>query len=425
LDRLLSLLHPAHMLLAVGPGARDTGSLAAMVLDAAPGATLHIAGLALPDGLRGLRQSAGDRCVLHDAPIAAAIGILPVPGLCWIDADPNWHATHAVLQAVAAQAASLDKDFPVTIVANAGWPYGRRDGYDDPASVPASYCHPHERAGLVPGQAAPAGAAGLHGDRFNGTAENEPGHGVLTAVEDFLDGRTGSLRLATLPGFGGLAVITPRTGPGAAASGAETIAALALAMADALDAERLRLDLALHEARAAVDRAESLATTLRAAIPGAKALPRSIRAVRRMARLARHAVARPAAQPASPAEEEADAAALRMSPIFDAAWYTSTYADVAESGADPAVHYLRHGAAELRDPGPHFSTAEYWAEHEDVAAAGLNPLLHYLRSGATEGRGLGGAFDPVAYLAEHPEVAESGANPLEHFITASRMTGAR
>jgi hypothetical protein len=419
-DKLLSLLHPTHILLATG---RDSGSLAALLAEAAQEATLHIAGRHLPESLRALRQSAGDRCVLHHAAIVDVIGILPVPGLCWIDADPNWHATQAILQALAAQAASLGKEFPVTIVANAGWPYGRRDGYDDPAGVPAPFCHPHERAGLLPGQAAPAGAAGLHGDRFNGSVENEPGHGVLTAIEDFLDGRTGTLRLATLPGFGGLAVLAPRTGPGAAVLSADTMAGIAAAMAEGLEAERLRLELALHEARDAVRRAESLAATLQAAVPAVKLPPGSLRAVRKMARLARRVVAGPAAAPASPAEEEADAACLRASPIFDAAWYYETYPDVAGSGVDAALHYLRHGAAELRDPGPHFSSADYWAENEDVAAAGLNPLLHYLRSGAAEGRKTGGDFDPESYLAAHPALA--GINPLEHFISEARAEGRR
>ena len=38
--------------------------------------------------------------------------------------------------------------------------------------------------------------------------------------------------------------------------------------------------------------------------------------------------------------------------LFDADWYLAQYEDVARSGLDPLAHYLKHGAAEGRDPGP-------------------------------------------------------------------------
>ena len=43
---------------------------------------------------------------------------------------------------------------------------------------------------------------------------------------------------------------------------------------------------------------------------------------------------------------------LRASSAFDARWYLATYPDVAAAGADPALHYLRRGAAEGRAPLP-------------------------------------------------------------------------
>jgi hypothetical protein len=72
--------------------------------------------------------------------------------------------------------------------------------------------------------------------------------------------------------------------------------------------------------------------------------------------------------------------------LFEAAWYLVTYPDVAAAGVNPLEHYLRHGAAEGRDPGPLFSTRWYLEAYPDVAAAGVNPLEHYLRRGAAEGR---------------------------------------
>ncbi|HVO60882.1 MAG TPA: glycosyltransferase [Terriglobales bacterium] len=72
--------------------------------------------------------------------------------------------------------------------------------------------------------------------------------------------------------------------------------------------------------------------------------------------------------------------------LFDAAWYLARNPDVATAGFDPLTHFLRHGAAELRDPGPSFCTRWYLEQNPDVQASGLNPLVHYARFGAPEGR---------------------------------------
>jgi hypothetical protein len=76
---------------------------------------------------------------------------------------------------------------------------------------------------------------------------------------------------------------------------------------------------------------------------------------------------------------------VRASKWFDAEWYATEYPDVANSGIDPAEHYLRHGAPEGRDPGPQFSTEAYLRDHPALAETGANPLLHFLRSGRDRG----------------------------------------
>ena len=44
--------------------------------------------------------------------------------------------------------------------------------------------------------------------------------------------------------------------------------------------------------------------------------------------------------------------ALIGSGLFDAARYVSFYPDVAAAGVDPALHFIRHGIAEGREPNP-------------------------------------------------------------------------
>lgn len=77
---------------------------------------------------------------------------------------------------------------------------------------------------------------------------------------------------------------------------------------------------------------------------------------------------------------------LETSSLFDPEWYLARYPDVAESGVEPARHYLEFGWREGRNPSAEFSTKGYLKAHKDVAAQGVNPLLHYLEYGQLESR---------------------------------------
>lgn len=77
---------------------------------------------------------------------------------------------------------------------------------------------------------------------------------------------------------------------------------------------------------------------------------------------------------------------IRDSGLFDEAWYTERYPDVKNDGMDPVEHYLRHGAAEGRDPSPMFSTQTYLTFNPDVEDERMNPLLHYIQFGRAEKR---------------------------------------
>ncbi len=80
------------------------------------------------------------------------------------------------------------------------------------------------------------------------------------------------------------------------------------------------------------------------------------------------------------------AAVLLKSGLFDAEYYLQCNPDVAAAGIDPVTHYLRVGAAELRNPGPYFSTRWYVKKYPDVVERGRNPLYHFIVSGYAEGR---------------------------------------
>jgi hypothetical protein len=89
--------------------------------------------------------------------------------------------------------------------------------------------------------------------------------------------------------------------------------------------------------------------------------------------------------PGSP--RESDLAKLIVeSGLFDPAWYLKTNEDVRTSGLDPAIHFLRVGASQGRNPSPLFCMAAYARRYPDVVASNLNPLVHFLEFGIKENR---------------------------------------
>ncbi len=76
---------------------------------------------------------------------------------------------------------------------------------------------------------------------------------------------------------------------------------------------------------------------------------------------------------------------VRRSPFFDRDFYLRENPEVADSGADPALHYLLCGRAAGRAPGPDFLPAEYVALNREAAESGLDPLVHYETVGRRNG----------------------------------------
>jgi hypothetical protein len=141
-----------------------------------------------------------------------------------------------------------------------------------------------------------------------------------------------------------------------------------------LAAARQRDEL-LSENQAAADRARDQLAELARNLDS-----RLTRSERRSAGL-RGVVKRRLVKNAATPQEIADAKALRQSRLFDGVWYLSTYPEVAKTGLSPALHYLRLGAAEGKDPGPGFSTNYYVSRHPQIRRTGANPLLNHLRTG--------------------------------------------
>lgn len=118
--------------------------------------------------------------------------------------------------------------------------------------------------------------------------------------------------------------------------------------------------------------------------------------------------------PAGP-DDAAALAELTDSGLMDIRWYRARYPDIAAAGLDPAIHFLRFGAAEGRWPNRYFDTSWYVAQNPDVVGAGLNPVLHYHRHGDLEGRRPHPFMDPAWY--RHAYDLSGGTKALAHFLT--------
>jgi hypothetical protein len=103
---------------------------------------------------------------------------------------------------------------------------------------------------------------------------------------------------------------------------------------------------------------------------------------------------------------------ILSSGLFDGDWYLAQNPDVRVASINPLLHYVRHGAAEGRNPNPQFNANRYLAQNPDVRAAGINPLLHYIRHGAAEGRNPNPQLNANWHLAQNLDVQAADIKPL-------------
>jgi GT2 family glycosyltransferase len=126
--------------------------------------------------------------------------------LALIDGDHNWYTVINELRELELRARADGRSAPVILLHDIGWPYGRRDLYYDPQSIPAAHRQPHSRRGIVPGRAELA-PGGVNAHLENAELEGTPANGVLTAAEDFVAESQESWRLFSIPGLSGLGVL--------------------------------------------------------------------------------------------------------------------------------------------------------------------------------------------------------------------------
>jgi hypothetical protein len=142
----------------------------------------------------------------HRARSLECLDRLPPADAVLIDGDHNYYTVAGELAALRRAADELSRTFPLVIAHDTGWPYGRRDLYYAPGTIPEEHRHDAARAGLLPGRSE-LGEPGMNSTLWNATVEGGPRNGVLTAIEDFVANDPEPLTTVSLEGMHGLTLI--------------------------------------------------------------------------------------------------------------------------------------------------------------------------------------------------------------------------
>ncbi|MGF1472448.1 MAG: glycosyltransferase [Rubrobacteraceae bacterium] len=172
-------------------------------------ATLHVIDPLPKYDVSEWQEHYGDHLVFHHALSLNALPKIDQVDLVLVDGDHNWYTVFNELKLIEKRCKEIPQPFPLVMLHDIGWPYGRRDLYYDPTTIPESYLKPNEKKGLRQDSPELVEGGGLNRHVHNAARENEPHSGVLTAVEDFLKRTEEQLELVKFPGFHGLGVLIP------------------------------------------------------------------------------------------------------------------------------------------------------------------------------------------------------------------------
>ena len=126
-----------------------------------------------------------------------------------IDGDHNWFTVFNELKLIENRCNEDSRNFPVVMLHDVGWPYGRRDVYYEPGRIPERHLNPYAQRGMRLGLSELQENGGFNRGFHNALREGGSQNGVITAVEDFIAQTDQDLRLMQLPGMYGLGILIP------------------------------------------------------------------------------------------------------------------------------------------------------------------------------------------------------------------------
>lgn len=205
--RLLQLVHPKDIVeIGVDQG-RNTENL--LMLAQEIGATVHAVDPNPKFDVLTWQERHGSSFRFYQTLSLNALMQIPSIDAVLIDGDHNWYTVFNELSLIERRCRAEGKAFPLVLLHDIGWPYGRRDLYYDPENVPGSFRKPFQKKGLYPGDPNLRSNGGLNPHLFHAIYENDLQNGVLTAVEDFLKNTAEKLHFVQVPGLHGLGILFP------------------------------------------------------------------------------------------------------------------------------------------------------------------------------------------------------------------------
>lgn len=127
-----------------------------------------------------------------------------------IDGDHNWYTVFNELRAI--EERQLLTNGGTIFFHDVGWPYGRRDMYYQPETIPKEFRHPYAKKGIIYGRSELSSPEGENSGLFNAEEEGGEKNGVLTAIEDFLIERGNEYLLLRFTAEYGLGVLVKKHG---------------------------------------------------------------------------------------------------------------------------------------------------------------------------------------------------------------------
>ena len=155
------------------------------------------------------KEKYGEHLVFHLSLSLNAIPRIDKFNVVLIDGDHNWYTVYNELKLIEKRSMELSQPFPLVMLHDIGWPYGRRDLYYNPETIPEAFRKPYKQKGLWLGSPELLEKGGLNPHLCNSIYENNLQNGVLTAIEDFLNETEQTIEFVKISGIHGLGILVP------------------------------------------------------------------------------------------------------------------------------------------------------------------------------------------------------------------------
>jgi len=176
------------------------------------GSVLHVVSPTSIESLEELQHKYNENLIIHEDLGLNALPAIKQVEFITLDSDYNWYTVYHTLLTLQNHTTDTHKDnFPVTVITNTGWPYGKRDVYLRPECIPLAYQQATSTGGLIPGKGKPNEKEGIFQGRAHAMYEGTPRNGVLAAIEDFIEQSPLHFRTLLLPGAGGHGILIPES----------------------------------------------------------------------------------------------------------------------------------------------------------------------------------------------------------------------